>query len=74
MVAHSALESIVQRLTSFNESVDEEAVAVANALSIFENMVELSSTVPPPAKRCILTHSTSCAFFVICIKALYNLT
>ena len=42
MVENSALESLVQRLSSFNEAVDEEAVAVTNTLSIFENMVELS--------------------------------
>jgi hypothetical protein len=45
MIEHSALESLVQRLFSFNESVDEEAVAVANTLATFENMVELSSEV-----------------------------
>lgn len=45
MVEHSALESLVQRLSSFNESIDEEAEAVANTLAIFENMVELSPLV-----------------------------
>ncbi|EIE25166.1 DUF1716-domain-containing protein [Coccomyxa subellipsoidea C-169] len=45
MVENSALESLVQRLSSFNEAVDEEAVAVTNTLSIFENMVELSPAV-----------------------------
>ncbi|BDA41413.1 beta-catenin-like protein 1 [Coccomyxa sp. Obi] len=42
MVENSALESLVQRLSSFNESVDEEATAVTNTLSIFENMIELT--------------------------------
>lgn len=45
MVENSALESLVQRLSSFNETVDEEAVAVTNTLSIFENMVELAPEV-----------------------------
>ncbi len=45
MVENSALESLVQRLSSFNESVDEEATAVTNTLSIFENMIELTSGV-----------------------------
>ena len=45
MVEASALESLVQRLASFNEANDDEAEAVANTLSIFENMVELSPQV-----------------------------
>lgn len=48
MVENSTLESLVQRLSSFNESVDEEATAVTNTLSIFENMIELT-----PRVRCL---------------------
>ncbi len=52
MVENSALESLVQRLSSFNEAVDEEAVAVTNTLSIFENMVELSPAVRSHLSAC----------------------
>ena len=47
MVEQSALESLVQRLGSFNESNDDEAEAVTNTLAIFENVVELSTNVGP---------------------------
>ena len=47
MVENSALESLVQRLGSFNESNDDEAEAVTNTLAIFENIVELSTNVGP---------------------------
>ena len=47
MVENSALESLVQRLGSFNESNDDEAEAVTNTLAIFENVVELSTNVGP---------------------------
>jgi hypothetical protein len=42
MVAGGGLESLVQRLLTFNEASDDEAEAVANTLGLFENMVELS--------------------------------
>ena len=59
MVEHSALESLVQRLSSFNESVDEEATAVTNTLSIFENMIELTPGVRcTSACCCCKMHST----------------
>ena len=45
MVENSALESLVQRLGSFNEGNDDEAEAVTNTLAIFENIVELSTDV-----------------------------
>ena len=47
MVENSALESLVLRLGSFNESNDDEAEAVTNTLAIFENIVELSTNVGP---------------------------
>ncbi len=50
MVEHSALESLVQRLGSFNESNDDEAEAVSNTLAIFENIVELSQQVCPSCR------------------------
>lgn len=52
MVENSALESLVQRLSTFNEASDEEALAVTNTLSIFENMVELSPGVRTPIPTC----------------------
>ena len=52
MVEASALESLVQRLTGFNEANDDEAEAVANTLATFENMVELSPQVRTRAGRC----------------------
>ena len=42
MVDNHALESLVQRLGTFNEANDDEAEAVTNTLAIFENIVELS--------------------------------
>ena len=45
MVEGGALESLVQRLVGFNEASDDEAEAVANALSLLENMVELDAQV-----------------------------
>lgn len=52
MVENSALESLVQRLASFNESNDDEAEAVTNTLAIFENIVELSPNVCPSCQSC----------------------
>ena len=49
MVEGGALESIVQRLVGFNEASDDEAEAVANSLSLLENMVELDAQVEEPA-------------------------
>ena len=51
MVEASALESLAQRLISFNEANDDEAEAVANTLAVFENMVELSPQVRARASR-----------------------
>ena len=51
MVEHSALESLVQRLGSLNESNDDEAEAVSNTLAIFENIVELSPQACPSCRR-----------------------
>ena len=48
MVEGGALESLVQRLAGFNEASDDEAEAVANTLSLFENMVELDPQVALP--------------------------
>ena len=48
MVDNHALESLVQRLGSFNEANDDEAEAVTNTLAIFENIVELSPHVRLP--------------------------
>ena len=56
MVENSALESLVQRLGSFNESNDDEAEAVTNTLAIFENVVELSTNVGPTVVLTVLLH------------------
>ena len=56
MVENSALESLVQRLGSFNESNDDEAEAVTNTLAIFENIVELSINVGPTIMLTCLLH------------------
>jgi hypothetical protein len=45
MLEHNALELLVQRLTSLNEAQPDEATAVFNALSTFENMAELKPEV-----------------------------
>lgn len=41
LVDANALELLVERLTKMNESVDEEASAVNNALAIIEHAVEV---------------------------------
>ena len=56
MVENSALESLVQRLGSFNESNDDEAEAVTNTLAIFENVVELSTNVGPTVVLTLSLH------------------
>lgn len=45
MLDANALELLVQRLASLDESADEEAAAVYAALSILENMIELKPEV-----------------------------
>jgi hypothetical protein len=44
LVEANALELLVKRLTELNESVDEEASAVNNALGIIEHAVEVRGT------------------------------
>uniref|UniRef100_A0A7S3R3A3 Beta-catenin-like protein 1 N-terminal domain-containing protein n=1 Tax=Dunaliella tertiolecta TaxID=3047 RepID=A0A7S3R3A3_DUNTE len=45
LLENNVLELLVQRLTSFNEKVEEEAKAVFNCLNTFENMVETDPSV-----------------------------
>jgi len=45
LLENNVLELLVQRLGSFDESVDEEATGVFNTLSIFENLVEVKPEV-----------------------------
>ncbi len=45
MLENNALELLVHRLGTLNEKVDEEATAVFNVLSIFENLVEIKPEV-----------------------------
>lgn len=52
MIENSALESLAQRLGSFNEGNDDEAEAVTNTLAIFENIVELSPHVSSASMPC----------------------
>lgn len=58
MVEHSALESLVQRLGSLNESNDDEAEAVSNTLAIFENIVELAPQVCPSCRTSLCRWGT----------------
>ena len=48
MLENNALELLVHRLGTLNEKVDEEATAVFNILSIFENLVEIKPEVGAP--------------------------
>eukprot|EP00873_Tetraselmis_striata_P034402 jgi/Tetstr1/454666/TSEL_041556.t1 len=50
LLENNAMELLVQRLVAFDESVDEEAAAVFNALSIVENLVE----VRPPVAEAVM--------------------
>lgn len=45
MLEHNAIELLVQRLNSLAEANPDEAKAVFNTLSIFENMVEVKPEV-----------------------------
>lgn len=57
MVEGNALELLVQRLSSLDESSDAEAAAVYAALSIFENMIELKPEVSEQAVEKTQVHS-----------------
>ena len=71
MVEDSALESLVQRLGSFNESNDDEAEAVTNTLAIFENIVELSTNVGPMAVLTLSLHQIGLRYLLM-VRLLYQ--
>jgi ethanolamine ammonia-lyase small subunit len=70
MLEGNALELLVQRLASLDETQDAEAAAVYAALSIFENIIELK---PEVSEQAVQKTKVWCGIKLLYIKPVYTL-